>query len=135
MIGMLPPRVLTCVVAIIIAAGVARVNASPLPNCAGVGDQLAINQCEAKSLDKVESLLERSYQTLMSSLDSEHRDLLKSAQSAWVSFRDASCELEASQALHGSMHDGLFDSCRTAATNARNNELDELKNTLKEFIQ
>lgn len=33
------------------------------------------------------------------------------------------------------MHDGLFDSCRTAATNARNNELDELKNTLKEFIQ
>lgn len=134
MIRKLLPRILICIVATIPAAGVERANALQVPDCAGVGDQMAINQCEATDFNKVESALERTYQTLLSSLDSEHRDLLKATQSAWVSFRDASCALEASQALHGSMYDMLFESCRTAATDERNKELNELKSTLSEFI-
>ena len=128
-------QISTCIVAAITVAGGGRVSAFQAPDCAGVGDQISINECEATNFNKAESMLERTYGTLLSSLDSEHRDLLKAAQSAWVSFRDASCALEASQALHGSMYDMLFESCRTAVTNSRSKELNDLKSTLSEFIQ
>jgi uncharacterized protein YecT (DUF1311 family) len=90
------PQLLICIFATAPAAGTERAKAVQLPACAGGGDQMAINQCEAKNFSKAESMLERTYQSLLSTLDNEHRDLLKAAQSAWVSFRNANCGLEAS---------------------------------------
>jgi uncharacterized protein YecT (DUF1311 family) len=101
--------------------------------CYGTGSQMDVNPCKAKQSDSEERKLGKTYRHPFASMDDEHRDLLKRAQSAWISFREASCELEASQALHGSMHDMLMDACRTAMAEARIKELIELEKSLADF--
>jgi uncharacterized protein YecT (DUF1311 family) len=100
--------------------------------CFGTGSQMDINACEARQSFSEESKLGNTYRRVSASMDDEHRDLLKRSQSAWESFREASCELEASQALHGSMHEMMLYACRTAMTRARIIELIEFSRNLSD---
>jgi uncharacterized protein YecT (DUF1311 family) len=84
------------------------------------------HQClRSSAVERIRSETREHLPQVFAPMDDEHRDLLKRAQSAWISFREASRELEASQALHGSMHGMMLFACRTAMTRARKRELIE----------
>jgi uncharacterized protein YecT (DUF1311 family) len=103
--------------------------------CAGASNQLELTDCAAQGYKKADAKLNQVYRSLVTSLDQEHQVKLKAAQRAWIAFRDAECDLEASYALHGSMEGQLRYMCLEGATTSRIKDLNNLRETLKDYIQ
>ena len=80
-------------------------------------------------------MLNQTYRKLLADLDDEHRALLQKAQRAWVAFRDADCDLDASTALGGSMYGMLAADCRAAMTDTRVKDLKALRTSLADFLR
>ena len=80
-------------------------------------------------------MLNQTYRRLLADLDDEHRALLQKAQRAWVGFRDADCDLDASVALGGSMYGMLVSDCRTAMSDTRVKDLKALRTSLADFLR
>jgi uncharacterized protein YecT (DUF1311 family) len=120
---------------LIFAWTAAPISVAAADPCAGAGNQLELNECAQKQFLKADAKLNAAYKPLLAALDQEHQVKLRAAQRAWIAFRDAECELEASQALHGSMEGQLFAQCREAVTQARITELAAIRETLADFIQ
>ncbi len=103
--------------------------------CKTRANQLELTQCADRELAKSDAALNQTYRKLVADLDDEHRALLQKAQRAWVAFRDADCDLDASVALGGSMHPMLVAECRAAMTGARVKELVALRTSLADFMR
>src|SRR5262245_54003310 len=91
--------------------------------CAQEGNQMQLTDCAQQRYEKADARLNKAYKPLLAGLDPEHQVKLKAAQKAWIAFRDAECDLEASEALHGSMEGQVLFMCLEAATEARIKEL------------
>lgn len=99
------------------AAGPALAKDDP-PDCAG--SQQAMNQCADATLRAADQELNRRYQAaLRNALDEEARDKLRSAQRAWIPYRDTHCAWEADAARGGSLAPLLALSCHEAMTSIR----------------
>jgi uncharacterized protein YecT (DUF1311 family) len=94
-----------------------------------------LTQCTERELTKSEATLTQTYKRLLADLDDEHRPLLEKAQRAWAVFRDVDCDLDASQALGGSLCPMLAADCRSGMTDARVKALQELRKTLSDFLR
>jgi uncharacterized protein YecT (DUF1311 family) len=117
-----------------LAAETTPTKADPCAN-ANLRTQLEINQCRAQEYQKADAKLNEAYKPLLAALDDEHQVLLKAAQRAWLAFRDAECQLQASQAMHGSLESFLQSTCLQALTEARIKDLKDLRETLHDFVR
>jgi len=117
---------------VLVGAAVAGPQADP---CKTRANQLELTQCADLLLARSDAVLNQTYRKLLADLDDEHRALLQKAQRAWVGFRDADCDLDASVAVGGSMHGMLVSDCRTAMTNTRVKDLQTLRTSLVDFLR
>ncbi|MGH9836125.1 MAG: lysozyme inhibitor LprI family protein [Blastocatellia bacterium] len=96
------------------------------PPCAGLTTQSEMNRCAQDEYKKVDAELNRVYQQVISKLEPEHRERLKIAQRAWLTFRDAHCDCEAFTFNGGSMQPLSYYSCLSATTKERITQLRQL---------
>jgi uncharacterized protein YecT (DUF1311 family) len=102
--------------------------------CAAAQTQLEITECHGREFQRMDHQLNEAYRPLLAALDPEHQEKLKVAQRAWVTFRDADCALDASQALHGSLEGTLLYMCKTSMTKDRIAALANIKKSLADYM-
>jgi uncharacterized protein YecT (DUF1311 family) len=103
--------------------------------CANAANQRELTECVAQEYMNADGKLNDVYEPLLTSLDREHQLKLKAAQRAWITFRNAECDLRASEALHGSMEKQLRYTCLQDVTTARIKDLDTLRDMLKDYVR
>jgi uncharacterized protein YecT (DUF1311 family) len=100
---------------------------SIVPTPSYAQSQAEMNQQAAKDFDVADAAMNEAYKPFMHKIDKEAQTKLKSAQRAWVAFRDTQAELEADLAARGgSMVPMIYNGCRTEITKARTKELQKL---------
>ena len=111
--------------ALLLCAALSLTGILPIP--ARAQSQAEMNQHAEKDFDAADAAMNKAYKQLMSKLDKEAQAKLKSAQRAWVAFRDAQGDLEADlEARGGSMAPMIYDGSRTELTKERTKELQDL---------
>jgi uncharacterized protein YecT (DUF1311 family) len=101
--------------------------------CAGEQTTVEMRDCAGKEYKKADAELNAVYKQLMDSLSGrEHQASLRSAQQAWLKYRDANCEFEAFLNRGGTIYPVVYTSCLAATTRARTKELREQKTALEE---
>lgn len=93
-------------------------------NCESPGTQLELNQCAAEAYRYADRSLNKTYAELRARLSEAQRQALKSAQSAWVKFRDLDCKFGASGVQGGSASGLVVSTCLTRRTDQRIKELE-----------
>jgi len=89
--------------------------------------QSEMNREAADNFTAADAKLNKVYQQLVSKLDEESKGKLRSAQRAWVQFRDAQAAFEAdAEARGGSLAPLIHESCRTELTQQRTKELQRI---------
>lgn len=91
--------------------------------CANPQTQAEMNICARNEFKAADIVLNRVYNQLMSKLDDTGKVKLKEAQGAWLKYRDADCDYEASLFEGGSMQPMVLSSCFARVTRARTAEL------------
>ncbi|HVG31305.1 MAG TPA: lysozyme inhibitor LprI family protein [Pyrinomonadaceae bacterium] len=97
--------------------------------CPEAHTQLDMNQCADAQYRKADAELNRAYQQLVRASGGSDAKL-KAAQLAWLKFRDAECDYEASAYEGGSMMPMVYSFCLRDATAARARQL---RDALKEL--
>jgi uncharacterized protein YecT (DUF1311 family) len=83
-----------------------------------------MKQCSAKKYKQANAELNKVYQKLMSKLDDEgHKASLKTAQLAWLKYRDSNCDFESYLNRGGSIYSVIATECMTAMTVSRTKEM------------
>lgn len=96
---------------------------APSANCANAQTQAEINQCAQASYETADKELNRVYQELKSSLNSQEQEELIDAELAWIEYRDQTCEAESSQYEGGSIQPTIYYGCLERVTTERTAEL------------
>jgi uncharacterized protein YecT (DUF1311 family) len=97
--------------------------------CPEAHTQLDMSRCADAQYRKADAELNRVYQQLVRASGGSDAKL-KAAQLAWLKFRDAECDYEASQYEGGSMKPMVYSFCLGGVTAARTNQL---RDALKEL--
>ncbi|MCG8367538.1 MAG: lysozyme inhibitor LprI family protein [Pseudanabaenales cyanobacterium] len=97
----------------------------PPANCNNPQTQLEMNLCAKAWFEQEDAKLNQFYQDLKATLSSEKQSDLITAELAWLDFRDANCDFEASQVEGGSMQPTLYFSCLAELTRDRTAELQQ----------
>jgi uncharacterized protein YecT (DUF1311 family) len=85
-----------------------------------------LNNCASKEYKQADAELNAVYKQLMASLSNKAQQAsLRTAQQAWLKYRDANCEFDAFENRGGSIYQVVYTSCLTAMTKARTKELRE----------
>ncbi|WEX09914.1 lysozyme inhibitor LprI family protein [Chelativorans sp. AA-79] len=93
-------------------------------DCSGAQTQVEINECSEKEYARADADLNKAYRDLMARVDDgEERALLRKAQRAWITFRDAHCDFMTSDSRDGSIYPALFAGCLADLTIKRTAEL------------
>lgn len=110
----------------------ATAQASAAGACDNANTQADINKCTATQLSTEDSKLNRSYSELQRLLSSSEKKQLKTAQLAWIDFRDKACKFSARGFSGGSAYSMALNGCLTTYTHQRrvqlNEEIDNIKN-------
>ncbi|MGE0884849.1 MAG: lysozyme inhibitor LprI family protein [Blastocatellales bacterium] len=96
------------------------------PVCGDLMTQGEMNRCAQDEYRKADAELNKVYQQVMAKLTPEHKAKLKTAQLAWIQFRDAHCECEAFTFDGGSMQPLIRFTCLDSETQHRINQLKSL---------
>ena len=88
--------------------------------------QLAMNNCAAAELARADTLLNERYQQLLRTMEPERVEALRAAQRAWIRFRDAECDFQASEVAGGSMERMVHALCLAHLTRKRADEFQVL---------
>jgi uncharacterized protein YecT (DUF1311 family) len=103
------------------------------PACADLTTQAGMTRCQMDKYQKADEELNKVYQQLVAKLSQEQKQKLKTAQTAWIQFRDAHCECEASfTAEGGSLESPLKYACLESETRAR---IKQLKSLIQDVSQ
>ncbi|MDF2388411.1 lysozyme inhibitor LprI family protein [Nostoc ellipsosporum NOK] len=94
-------------------------------NCNNAQTQLEINRCAQLSYQNADQKLNKVYQQLLPKLSRSRKQKLIAAQSAWIKFRDTSCEFEKSEYEGGSVAPTIYFGCLEKNTKQRTQELQE----------
>jgi|WetSurMetagenome_2_1015567.scaffolds.fasta_scaffold263379_2 uncharacterized protein YecT (DUF1311 family) len=112
-------RPLLCMAALLVATGVVWG-----ADCRNAMDQASMNRCAGDDYRAADRELNAAYRRLMGELrDTGLRNKLRSAQRAWIQFRDRKCRFETANNEGGSIHPLVYDMCLTRLTRARTREL------------
>jgi uncharacterized protein YecT (DUF1311 family) len=114
----------TCALLVLAVLGIGSAQAQEKKDpCADAQSQAEMNMCWGKEYKAADAQLNKTYQDFMSKLDESEKVQLKSAQLAWLKYRDANCEFVADQYKGGTMRPMIAAICLADVTNARVNEL------------
>jgi uncharacterized protein YecT (DUF1311 family) len=103
-----------------LAAALLLVHAlSQTDRCESPQTQAEMNVCAAQEFRRTDARLNTVYQKLVKTLDANRRVKLRAAQRAWLAYRDAQCDFEASASEGGSMQPLELASCKSNATKER----------------
>ena len=91
--------------------------------CANAQSQAEMNICWGKEYKAADAQLNAAYREFNSKLNPEETAQLKTAQLAWIKFRDANCEFVADAYKGGSIRPMIAAMCLADVTNARTSEL------------
>ena len=91
--------------------------------CAEAQSQGEMNMCWGKEYKAADARLNSVYRQFLSKLSQEETAQLKTAQLAWLKYRDANCEFVADQFKGGSMRPMIAAICLTDVTDDRTTEL------------
>jgi uncharacterized protein YecT (DUF1311 family) len=95
--------------------------------CADAQTTVEMRNCAGKEYQKVDAELNSVYKQLMSKLTDEgHKAALRTAQQAWIKYRDANCEFQAYLNRGGTIYPVIYTGCLSAMTMSRTKELREL---------
>jgi uncharacterized protein YecT (DUF1311 family) len=92
--------------------------------CDEARTQVEMNECADRQYQKADAELNRVYQQLMRASGGKDAKL-KTAQLAWIKFRDAECDYEAAFNEGGSMQPMTYSFCLADVTTARTKQLRE----------
>jgi uncharacterized protein YecT (DUF1311 family) len=110
-------------------AASAQAGADPCPDAR---TQTEMNLCAARELRTADAELNRVYQQLTGALEPDLRASLRTAQRAWIAFRDADCRSEAAEYEGGSMQPMVLSSCLADRTRDRTAQLRQRARRLRE---
>lgn len=88
-------------------------------DCDQAQTQAAMNTCAEQALQAADADLNQSYAALMNQITPEGQAALRSAQRAWIAYRDAQCSFESAGSAGGSAHAMVVSSCLDALTRAQ----------------
>ncbi|MBN9271734.1 MAG: DUF1311 domain-containing protein [Mesorhizobium sp.] len=86
--------------------------------------QTMMTICADQDYQAADARLNQTYQKLVKDSDTSTLALLKTAQRAWVSFRDAECAYAAAGSEGGSIYPMLVSMCLTDVTKERIKQLE-----------
>jgi uncharacterized protein YecT (DUF1311 family) len=99
-------------------------------NSTGLGQtQAQMNREASRAYQTADSALNRIYHKLMTTLDPGTRSKLKTAQTAWIKFRDAEADFRASKVQGGSVYPMTRSMYLTDLTKHRTQELEDASKT------
>ena len=93
--------------------------------CANAGSTAAMRECEIGRLKRADEGMNAAYRRLSARLDARGREKLRSAQQAWLKFRDAEADYQADAARGGTLAPLLAASVQADLTEARRRELEK----------
>ncbi|RAU38789.1 lysozyme inhibitor LprI family protein [Enterobacter sp. RIT418] len=101
----------------IIAGTAMLLSASALANeCDKATTQLELNTCSAQQYQAADKKLNQTYQAAIARAAAPQRDLLKKAQQAWITLRDADCAFIGSGTEGGSVQPMIMNQCLAEKT-------------------
>ena len=100
--------------------------------CEGSGTQFELNRCAARARDRADAELNKVYRELMQDAGTAERVKLRSAQLAWIKFRDTHCDYESVGNKGGSIYPMVYSFCLAKVTNAR---VKQLQDILRESLE
>ena len=106
---------------VLAVAAMVALTASGWP--AGAQTQAEMNEQAGAEFHKVDSELNTLYRTLMAKVSAPGKAQLRTAQQAWLKFRDAECEFETAGTAGGSIRPMEVGLCLTSLTQQRNEQL------------
>lgn len=98
---------------LIAAAALLASGAAWADDCSNANTQTEMNQCAAAQYQAADKKLNETWQQALKRASGQQQELLKKAQQAWISLRDADCAFLASGAEGGSMQPMLISQCIT----------------------
>ncbi|BBS12859.1 TPA: DUF1311 domain-containing protein [Klebsiella aerogenes] len=98
---------------LIAAAALLASGAAWADDCSNANTQTEMNQCAAAQYQAADKKLNETWQQALKRASGQQQELLKKAQQAWISLRDADCSFLASGAEGGSMQPMLISQCMT----------------------
>ena len=101
----------------------APAGAQPKRDCGNEANQGAMNACSLEQWKSADTALNRDYQALLQRMDPKSQKLLRSAQRAWLAYRDAECGFIASATEGGSVQPTVRYGCLRDATEKREEAL------------
>jgi len=110
------------------SAGISAQKQKPKP-CENAQSQAEMNMCWGNEYKKADAQLNKTYQELTAMLDDEDKAELKTAETAWLKYRDAHCQFVSDQYRGGSIRPMIEAICLADVTG---NRTTELKNQIKE---
>ncbi|MFV0262285.1 MAG: lysozyme inhibitor LprI family protein [Kluyvera sp.] len=87
--------------------------------CDNASTQADLNACSAAQYQAADKKLNQTWQDVLKRAEPAQRDLLKKAQSAWITLRDADCAFISSSTEGGSVQPMVNNQCLTDKTNER----------------
>lgn len=96
-------------------------------DCNKAMTQNDMNICAAQSYQAADKVLNTNYKRLMTKLkdNAPARDKLRTAQRAWLTFRDTQCDFEGYGVEGGSMQPLIVASCKAQLTKQRAKQLED----------
>ncbi|MNB92386.1 hypothetical protein D3C75_394890 [compost metagenome] len=87
--------------------------------CTNATTQSEMNACSARQYQAADKKLNQTYQAASKRADTAQRDLLKRAQQAWITLRDADCAFVGSSTEGGSIQPMIVNLCLAEKTSER----------------
>jgi uncharacterized protein YecT (DUF1311 family) len=94
--------------------------------CPGDHTQAELNRCAARARVKADTQLNKVYRELMKDAGVTEGAKLRTAQLAWIKFRDAQCDYESVGNKGGSIYPMVVGFCLARVTNDRVKQLQEI---------
>ncbi len=94
--------------------------------CSEVGTQFELNRCAARARDKADAELNKVYRQLIKDAGGTERVKLRTAQLAWLKFRDTQCDYETVGNKGGSIYPMVYSFCLAKVTTARTKQFQEI---------
>ena len=104
-----------------LALGAVLAGPAAAADCDHAASQFALNRCADAALASAGMALDAAYQQIIRRLEGapDTAGRLRTAQRAWLEFRDQECAFAGSAAAQGSIHPLLVATCRTDLTRQR----------------
>lgn len=95
--------------------------------CDNATTQAELTECSAQAYQVADDKLNEAYQALVGQLSNNAASLekLRTAQRAWIDFRDAECAFESSAVEGGSIQPMIQNGCLETLTESRTDQLRE----------